>query len=68
MENQPVPMTGTIQCTLERAHQPNQKRQMGMQKAPTNAGGRRSSGRSSSLSLSNVHEKLSGLKTRQPIG
>lgn len=51
MANQPEPTIGMIQWILGRADQPNQKRQMGMQKAPTKAGGRRFSGFSSPLEL-----------------
>ena len=45
------PMMGMIQWMLGREDQPNQKRQMGMQNAPTKAGGRRFSGLSSPFSL-----------------
>lgn len=44
MEKNALPMVGTIQWMLARAVQPNQNRQIGMQKAPTKAGGMRSSG------------------------
>ncbi len=37
----PLPMMGRIQGREAREVQPNQKRQIGMQKAPTKAGGRR---------------------------
>ena len=56
MQNAPkakklLPMMGMIQWTFGRALQPNQKRQMGIQNAPTKAGSSRSSGTSSSFSL-----------------
>ena len=51
MAKKPEPMMGMIQWMPRRADQPNQKRQIGMQKAPTKAGGRRFSGVSSPLAL-----------------
>ena len=51
MVNQAEPMMGRIQWIEGRADQPNQRRQTGMMKAPTKAGGSRFSGLSSPEAL-----------------
>lgn len=67
-----VPMIGMIQWISGRADQPNQNRQMGIQKAPTNVGGNRFSGCISPFSsncgssLYLRYRKKGGITTKAP--
>lgn len=72
MGNNDEPIMGTIQWTAGLEVHPNQKRQIGMQKAATKAGGSLSSGFSSpsSLNFGSVYlcryQKNGGIVTRAP--
>ena len=73
MEKKELPMIGMIQWMELRPDQPNQKRQIGMRKAPTKAGLSRNSGLSSPFSLNSgsrylrTHQKKGGMTMIAPM-